>query len=160
MGKRTRYNRKLRHRFGSMPTSVPGNYQQQVNDLTGAMGPVSGSLADWKNTMTTTGDPWSMNSQPLYYNSYLGKYVTSFEANAAPMSIAFEGLPNSNGVIGTWNQANGFGRSRSRSRKSRFGRKRNCGCGLRSRFGSPKTGGCGCGSSSYGRRKLKRRSRK
>ena len=136
-----RNNRKLRHRFGSStPTTSPTDYQQQVNDLTGAMGP--NNLANWKNTMTTTGDPWSMGAAPLYFSPSVGRYITSFEANAAPMSIAFQELPDSNGVIGSWNPSSGFGR---RKRSAR----------IRSKFGSPK--GCGpCGTARYGSRKLKR----
>jgi len=145
-------NRKLRHRFGDSVTASPSNYQQQVNDLTGAMGPASGNLANWKNTMTTTGDPWNLGASPIYFSPSVGRYITSFESNAAPMSIAFQGLPDSNGVIGSWNPSSGFGRRhRKRQRsKSRFGSK--CGpCG--SRFGSAKCGPCG---SRYGLRKLKR----
>ena len=84
----------------------------------------------------------------LYFSPSVGKYITSFEANAAPMSIAFEGLPNSNGVIGSWNPSSGFGHGRRRRRGKRSR--------SRSRFGSPKSG-CGCGGSRYGSRKLRRR---
>ena len=141
-------NRKLRHRFGDLVTASPSNYQQQVNDLTGAMGPASGNLANWKNTMTTTGDPWNLGASPIYFSPSVGRYITSFESNAAPMSIAFEGLPNSNGVIGSWNPSSGFGHGRRRRRGKRSR--------SRSRFGSPKSG-CGCGGSRYGSRKLRRR---
>jgi len=142
--KKNRRNRKLSHRFGDSSTASPSDYQQQVNDLTGAMGPTT--LANWKNTMTTTGYPWTLGSQPLYYSPSVGKYITSFEANAAPTSISFEGLPDSNGVIGSWNPSDP-----NATGTLSFGLRK------RSRFGSPKTGGgCGCGGSSYGSRKIRR----
>jgi len=52
-------------------------YQQQVNSLPGALGP--NTEAYWLNTTTTTGAPYSLGAQPLYFSPSLGKYVTSFD---------------------------------------------------------------------------------
>jgi len=126
-----RFSRKLRHRFGS--------YQQQVNNLIGADGPISG--ANWPNTMSTTGNPWDLGAAPLYYSPSEGEYITSFDSNASP-SASFE--PLSSRGLGTVNLSNpnAFGRrrrSRRRSyKKSKRSHKR------KFKFGSGK--GCGCGS--------------
>lgn len=118
--KRRSSKRGLRsRRFGKGPSA----YQDQVNALTGNMGPKS--TAYWKDTGSTTGKPWDLGAQPLYFSPSAGKYVTSFEQNAAPQSIAFESLPNSYGVLGSWNPSKGlsFGRKRYGKKRS-FGKKR------------------------------------
>lgn len=66
------------------------DYQQQVNNMTGALGPTTQAL--WKNTTTTTGQPYNMDSHPLYYSPVYGKYVTTSESNAAKGSADFSSL--------------------------------------------------------------------
>lgn len=138
--------RRLRKRFGNGPS----NYQMDVNNLTGAMGPTN--TAFWAKDMATTGKPWLLSAQPLYYSPSIGRYVTSFEQNAAPMSVSVEKLP------GTWTTSVGptpstgpaFGRRKRRSRS--FGRRRR-------RFGRRSFGSCGpCGGSlvSFGKKHRKR----
>jgi hypothetical protein len=146
--KRSKRSKRSR-RFGSGPSL----YQDQVNDLTGGMGPKN--TAYWKNTGSTTGNPWNLGAAPLYFTSD-GKYETSFEQNAAPQSISFEALPESYGVLGSWNPSS-FGRrrrhrrSKSNKKKSLKNKKSGCGgCGvpvvmgygkkkkiIRNKFGGP-----------------------
>ena len=52
-----------------------GNYQQSVNNLTGALGP--NNSAYWRDLTTTTGAPYSLGAQPLYYVPSKGIYGTS-----------------------------------------------------------------------------------
>jgi len=60
-------------------------YQAQVNDLTGAMGPTRGAF--WNSYTTTTGAPFDLGAQPLYYDPALGQYVTSNAMASGPASI-------------------------------------------------------------------------
>src|ERR1700750_2657834 len=52
-------------------------YQKQVLDLTGALGPTT--TAYWP--ITDTPDPYNMSSQPLYINNN-GMYTASFDKPA------------------------------------------------------------------------------
>jgi hypothetical protein len=96
-------------------------YQKDVDNLTGALSPHT--PAYWKDTSSTTGNPWNLGAQPLRLDLASGLYTTSFDSNAAP-SGTLEG-PSTFGVLGTlgpnastWNPSVAFG-----SRKSRKGRK-------------------------------------
>lgn len=66
------------------------DYQQQVNNMVGALGPLTPAL--WKDTMTTTGQPYNMSAHPLYYSPVYGKYVTTSDSNAAKGSVDFSSL--------------------------------------------------------------------
>ncbi len=66
------------------------DYQQQVNNMVGALGPLTPAL--WKNTMTTTGQPYNLGAHPLYYSPVYGKYVTTSDSNAAKGSVDFSSL--------------------------------------------------------------------
>lgn len=151
--KMTKRFKKMSRRFGnthSLNTQAPTSYQQEVNSLTGAMGPDNSAL--WKNTGSTTGNPWDMGAQPLYYSPSTGLYVTSYDQNAASSAV-MQG-PDSFGIIGSWNPSvgvvsNAFGSRKSRkgrkgrksrkSRKSRKGRK-----GSRKGRKGSRFGDCGC----------------
>jgi hypothetical protein len=126
-----------------MNTGQPTIYQNDVNALKGAMGPMNPAL--WPNTGPSQ-DPWSLNSQPLYYSPGVGKYVTSFDQNAAPQSVSFQNLPDNYGVIGAspiMTKGPEFGKkrryrskkSKSRSKKTRSRSKR----GLKKRSKSKKS---------------------
>ena len=91
------------HNFGST------KYQNQVNNLTGALGPTRGAF--WNSYTTTTGNPTSLSAQPLYYNPAIGEYVTSYSKNAAPDSISFKNT-------GTVNFSSSFGRRRKSKRRN------------------------------------------
>lgn len=71
-------------------------YQHQVNSLTGSLGPTT--VANWNSTTTTTGAPYSLGAQPLYFSPSLGKYVTSYD-NMSTVDFS------------------SFGRSRSKKRR-------------------------------------------
>jgi len=94
------------------------DYQIDVNNLTGAEGPVDSAF--WPNVGASP-DPWTLGNQPLYYSPGLGVYQTAFEANAAPMSFTMQKLPENYGVLGELKGA--FGRKR-RSNKKKFGKKK------------------------------------
>jgi hypothetical protein len=136
-------------------------YQKEVNDLTGAYGPLSPAM--WSNTNSTTGNPWDLNAQPLWFNTNTGLYNTSFEENAAPNGVV-EG-PTNFGVLGslgsntssTWNPS-AFGkrkskRSRKLHRKSRKSKKTHKGRKSKKSRKSSKTsksrrfGSCPCAES-------------
>ena len=93
-----------------------GSYQDQVNGLTGGLGPTTEAnwpyLGDLKNT-------WSMSSHPLYVAPD-GRYISSFEQNSDKLSS------NDLGSM--------FGKKRSRKMK-KFGRKKS---GCECRFGRKK----------------------
>ena len=90
-------------RFGTKPT----HYQNQVNSLTGALGPKQPAF--WKNTYKMTGPAYSMGSQPLYYAPSKGFYVTSADVPAANYSVDFSNF--------------GFGRKRRSVRRRRRSRR-------------------------------------
>lgn len=62
-------------------------YQNKVNSLEGALGPTNGAF--WPDTMSTTGNPYSLGAQPLYYSPVYGKYITSYSTPAAQGSVSF-----------------------------------------------------------------------
>jgi len=83
-------------------------YQNQVNSLSGALGPTSGAF--WKDTLSTTGPAYTLGAQPLYYAPAQGVYVTSADVPAAQGSVNFSNF--------------GFGRRRRSRRRSRRSRRR------------------------------------
>ncbi len=78
-------------------------YQQQVNNMVGALGPTTSAM--WNNDMRTTGQPYDLSAQPLYYSPVYGKYVTTSDSNAAKGSADFSSLK--------------FGKKRKGSKKTR-----------------------------------------
>jgi hypothetical protein len=66
--------------------SNSSTYQNKVNNLVGAMGP-SGT-ATWNNTGSTTGAPWLLSAQPMYYSPVTGKYITSYDSLASSQGSA------------------------------------------------------------------------
>jgi hypothetical protein len=66
---------------------MPTNYQNQVNDLTGAMGPTNPAL--WNNTYKLTGPAYELSSQPMYFSPEKGYYVTSADLPASIGSASF-----------------------------------------------------------------------
>lgn len=62
-------------------------YQNNVNSLSGALGPTNGAY--WPDTMSTAGNPYSLSAQPLYYSPVYGKYITSYISPASQGSINF-----------------------------------------------------------------------
>ena len=132
----------------------PSLYQNELNDgLTGALGPTN--TAYWTNTDTTSGNPWSLGAQPLYYSPSAGYYVTSFDQNVAPENIVAVS-PDSFGTlgkIGTWNPSVAFGRrgfskgpkkGRKGSCKGRKGSRKGSRKGRKARKGSRKCAVCKC----------------
>ena len=121
-------------------------YQQKVNDLTGGMGPTNSAF--WLNTDSTTGNPFDLAAQPLYFSPSSGVYVTAFDSNQGVQGI-LEG-PTSFGTLGelgpqgTWDPSTApskgaFGHRNRRSRKA--GRKGSRKAGRKgSRKGSRKAG--------------------
>jgi hypothetical protein len=89
-------------------------YQIRVNNLTGAMGP--NDAAYWNSIYGTTGAPYNLGAQPLYYNPKIGMYVTSADTGAAVGSVNFSDM-GKNCDQGK----NSFGRT---SKKNRSGSKR------------------------------------
>ena len=90
-------------------------YEKTVNSLTGNLGPVNSAY--WYDTNATTGNPWDLGAAPLYFSPSSNVYVTSYEANAAPMGI-IEG-PTSFGTYGTWDP------SSAQQTKVEFGKRKN-----------------------------------
>lgn len=68
-----------------------GNYQSQVNDLTGAMGPTT--TAFWPD-LGPVKDPWSMAAQPLYFSGPDQRYMISPDVNADKLSVMSFGIPS------------------------------------------------------------------
>jgi hypothetical protein len=62
-------------------------YQNKVNGLVGAMGP--SSTAVWNNSGSTSGYPWLLSAQPMYYSPVTGKYITSYDSSAGQGSVSF-----------------------------------------------------------------------
>ena len=63
------------------------NYQTRVNSLPGALGPTD--VANWNNTGNTSGYPWLLSAQPLYYSPVYGKYITSYDSSAGQGTASF-----------------------------------------------------------------------
>jgi hypothetical protein len=72
-----------RFRFGSSEMG-PTDYQNKVNSLTGAMGPVN--TAFWPD-MGPVKDPWSLAAQPLYFSGPEQRYEVSPDVNADKLSV-------------------------------------------------------------------------
>ena len=62
-------------------------YQNQVNSLTGAMGPTDSAFWPQSNSLLIT--PWSLNSAPLMYNTNTGLYETASDMSACKYNLAF-----------------------------------------------------------------------
>jgi hypothetical protein len=104
-----------KHKKSSRKFGLATQYQNDVNDLTGAMGPKNPAF--WKDVGSIVGDTASLAAQPLYYSPDLGsRYVTAFDQNASVMSQDFTGRP----VVAGWDpSALSFG-SKQKHKKSRF----------------------------------------
>jgi hypothetical protein len=62
-------------------------YQNKLNSLTGALGPMNSAY--WPDTATTNGPAYTLGAQPLYYSPVYGKYITSASTPAAQGSVSF-----------------------------------------------------------------------
>ncbi len=110
------------------PHAIHSAYQHKLNSgLTGALGPAS--AAYWPSTTTTTGKPYGLAAQPLYFSPSLGKYVTSPSLPAYKGSIDFSSFKRTN-YFGrrkrrrSFKNRRSFGKRKSRkTRKSRKSRK-------------------------------------
>jgi hypothetical protein len=113
-----------RRKFGST------EYQNKVNSETGSLGPTTEAV--WKNTGTTTGAPYKLGAQPMYFNPQNGLYVTSFSQGAGPQSISFKSK-------GSMNLSSGFGRRKSKRKSKRKSRRKSRRKNMRSRRCKSKT---------------------
>jgi hypothetical protein len=86
-----------------------GTYQQDVNNQTGAMGPTTEAFWPYSTEMK---NPWSMSSQPLYFDTSIGKYINAFDSTGPGLPV-YSSKPGAS-----------FGRrKRSKSHRVRFGTK-------------------------------------
>ncbi len=69
--KKTRARKQSKYYFGA------SSYQTKVNDLTGAMGPTT--TAEWAKMGSMGETTADLSSQPLYYDTSSGKYVTAYD---------------------------------------------------------------------------------
>jgi len=58
-------------------------YQNLVNDMTGALGPKTSAF--WKPHNTPA--PWALSSQPLYYDTVTGLYTTAFDKYGSQLPL-------------------------------------------------------------------------
>ena len=61
-----------------------GTYQKDVNNQTGAMGPTTEAFWPYSTEMK---NPWSMSSQPLYFDTGIGKYINAFDSTGSGLPV-------------------------------------------------------------------------
>ncbi len=71
---------KKRSRKGSKYYFGESDYQKQVNDLTGAMGPTV--VANWAKVGSMGETTANLDSQPLYVDIATGNYVTAYDQSS------------------------------------------------------------------------------
>ena len=92
-----------------MPSNTATGYQNTLKNLPGSLGPIGN--ASWPTMTTTSGVPYGLAAQPLYYSPSIGEYVTANSTPASLGSVSFSSF--------------GFGKKsrRSGSKSRRSGRK-------------------------------------